>query len=593
MPSRRIGKHDPARPARPDATNHRELLSSVVLLVLALALGYSNSFQGEFIFDDEPSIRRNASIQKLWPLTAALWPGVDRGRTVDGRPLLNLSLAINYAISGLNVWSYHAVNLLIHLAATLALFGLARQTFLLPKLRARFQPYATGLACAIALLWGLHPLQTESVTYIVQRAESLVGLFYLATLYAVARGETSRRPAAWWTGAFLCCLAGMATKEVMVTAPVVTALYLRAFVFDSWRETIQQRGRLLAALASTWILLIALVLAHGGRGGSVDIDAPLSPIQYATFQLAAIVHYLKLSIWPRPLVLDYGKQIEATPAQLAICALVLLILVAATLWALFRRPALGFLGAAFFIILAPSSSVVPVITQVMAEHRMYLPLAAIVSLAVVLGFLAWQRSSGRAHGPRRYLPVIVTAVVALSLGLQTWLRNLDYRTAISIWADTAGKQPDNPRAHSQLSLLYLEAQDIERSLAHVDRTIELTPTDAGPYFFRGVLHLQLKNYEAAAHDFSNCLMLNPDYAEAYQNRGLAWLSLHEYQRAVDDLAKAMQLGPQLVGSYRYRALAYSGLDRVAEAQADAREYLRRGGKPDESLQKLLSGDPPH
>lgn len=556
------------------------------MLVLALAAAYSNSFQGEFIFDDNPSIERNPSIRKLWPLTGPLWPGVDRGRTVDGRPLLNFSLAINYAISGLEVWSYHLLNFLIHAAATLTLFGLVRRTLLLPKLQDRFERNATGLAFVIALIWGLHPLQTESVTYVVQRAESLVGLFYLATLYLVARGESSSRPRGWHACAFLACLAGMATKEVMVTAPVVAALYLRTFVFESVRETLQQRLSLLLALASTWLLLLGLILAHGGRGGSVDLDAPLSPAKYASQQLAAIVHYLRLAVWPRPLVLDYGKQLTVSSTHLALCGLLLFVLVSATVWALFRRPAIGFLGAAFFLILMPSSSVVPVVTQIMSEHRMYLPLAALVTLAVMLALVYWRRSGSQVW----WAPTAVIIVAAIALGAQTWLRNLDYRTGLAIWADTAEKQPDNPRAHSQLTTLYLSAGDIERSLKHVNRTIELSPNESGPHFFRGVLHLQLKEYDAAVRDFDNCLRLAPNHAEAYQNRGLARLNLKQYQQAEEDLTKAMELGPQLVGSYRYRALVYSSLDRLADAQADAREYFRRGGKPDDVLQKLLDCD---
>ena len=164
------------------------------LIVLAAVLAYRDSFSGPFIFDDEHSIQQNPTIGRLWPIWKPLCPP-NHGETVTGRPLLNLSFAVNYAVGGLNVRGYHVANLAIHVLAALLLFGILRRTFLLPS-NGTFQiATPTGLAFVIALLWAIHPLQTESVTYIVQRAESLVGLFYLLTLYCFIRGATSGRGA--------------------------------------------------------------------------------------------------------------------------------------------------------------------------------------------------------------------------------------------------------------------------------------------------------------------------------------------------------------------------------------------------------------
>ncbi len=157
------------------------------LIVLATAAAFSSSFAGSFVFDDPAAIVENPTIRHLWPIWPTLCPP-RHGETVTGRPLLNLSLAINFAISGDKVWSYHAANLAIHILAALLLFGVLRQTFLLPVMRDRWGAAALPLASVIALLWAVHPLQTESVTYTVQRAESLVALFYLLTLYCFIRG---------------------------------------------------------------------------------------------------------------------------------------------------------------------------------------------------------------------------------------------------------------------------------------------------------------------------------------------------------------------------------------------------------------------
>ncbi len=260
---------------------------------------------------------------------------------------------------------------------------------------------------------------------------------------------------------------------------------------------------------------------------------------------------------------------------------------------LLRRPWIGFLGSSFFLILLPTSSVVPILTQVMAEHRMYLPLAAVVTLMVMLGYLGWQRIVGRLPPtPRqqplvRSLPFVVLGLAAVSLGLQTWLRNLDYRTAFSIWSDTVAKLPLNPRAHFHLVNIYLSDGQIDSAMKHLDRAIELSPSEHPFYFLRGALHLRSQDYEAAIHDYNRLIELRPEHSTAHQNRGLARLRLGQFEQAAQDLTKAMQLGPELVNSYRYRALARAALGKRAEAQLDAREYVRRGGQLDDDLRRLI------
>jgi hypothetical protein len=187
-----------------------------VLLVAAGILAYHNSFHGPFIFDDEPSIPDNPHLYSLWPPSSVL--SAPPYSTVAGRPTVCLTLAVNFALGGLNVWGYHAFNLAIHLACTLVLFGILRRTFAGEKLRDRFGAASVGLAAMIALLWELHPLQTECVDYIVQRTESLMGLLLLLTLYCTLRGSESARPGKWYLAAIASCVLGMGSKEVMVSA---------------------------------------------------------------------------------------------------------------------------------------------------------------------------------------------------------------------------------------------------------------------------------------------------------------------------------------------------------------------------------------
>ena len=418
------------------------------LIVLATVLAYRNSLNSPFIFDDEFAIVPNLTIRELWPIWKPLCPP-NHGETVTGRPLLNLSLAVNYALSGLNVWGYHVANLAIHVLAALLLFGIFRRTFLLPALGNSRIPAPTCLALAIAMLWALHPLQTESVTYIVQRAESLVGLLYLLTLYCFIRGATSSCGCRWFVIAVLACLLGMASKEVMVSAPLILLLYDRTFLAGSFRDAWRRRCGVYLALAGTWLLLGWLVIAAGGRGGSAGFGAGVGSWAYLCTQFGAIVHYLKLCLWPHPLLLDYGPDTVPMTLEILPNALLVALLGLATLVALWRWPKIGFLGAWFFAILAPTSSIVPVATQVVAEHRMYLPLAAVVAAVTLAGYLAcWKlvRQGLLSHRVAGIFGVCVATAGVLTLGSLTYHRNTDYHSPLSIWQDTVRQAPRNARA---------------------------------------------------------------------------------------------------------------------------------------------------
>ncbi len=254
---------------------------------------------------------------------------------------------------------YHIFNLIVHTLGSLALFGLVRRTLLQPALRARFGSAATPLALAVALLWAVHPLLTEAVTYVVQRAESLMGLFYLLTLYCFIRGTKSasdtpgagrrRSPAAaptlmdrrrkvWLLAAVGTCALGMATKEVMVSAPLLVLLYDRTFVAGSWRDAWAQRKGFYLSLGATWLLLGWLVLGTENRGGTAGLGLGDSVWTYALTQTRAIVLYLKLALWPHPLVFDYGTEAIEHLADALPFALVIALLIASAAVALWRWP---------------------------------------------------------------------------------------------------------------------------------------------------------------------------------------------------------------------------------------------------------------
>ena len=421
------------------------------LLVMAVIAAYGNSVHGPFIFDDTPSIVENPSIRHLWSGQVLTTPTIERVR-----PVLYLSLAINYALGGLNVEGYHVVNLAIHILAALTLLGLVRRTLLLPALAGRFGPASTGLALAVALVWAIHPLQTESVTYIVQRAESLVGLFYLLTFYCFVRGAASAlgfdlaHPALsmvegrgwmWYASAVAACALGMASKEVMVSAPLVALLYDRLFISGSFKESLRRRWRWHLALAATWAILGLVSLLSLGRAQAAGFGLGMTTWAYARTQFGCIIHYLRLAFWPSPLVLDYGTGTARQAADIVPYAIGVGLLLAATAVALARRPKWGFLGVWFFAILAPTSSIVPLLGQTEAEHRMYLPLAAVVVLVILAGYAALQRLGHRSAKAGTAIAAAMIVAVAAALGWGTCQRNEVYQSPLEIWNNTGREWP--------------------------------------------------------------------------------------------------------------------------------------------------------
>lgn len=555
--------------SRANTLTQREFFVGLACLVGAGLAAYHNSFAGPFVFDDEPAIADNPSIRSLWPIGGVLRPDLDGGATVSGRPLVNLSLAINHALGGQAVAGYHAVNLLIHLLAGLTLWGIVRRTLTeipgrSPAAGEALREAAPGLALGVALLWLLHPLQTAAVTYVVQRAESLTGLCYLFTLYAFIRGtEEPARGGRWLVVSAGVCLLGMASKEVMVSAPLIVFLYDRTFVAGSFRAAWRSRWRYYAALALTWVLLAGLVAGTMGRGGTAGFGTVVGPWHYLLTQCEAIVHYLRLAIWPAPLVFDYGTGVIESLGEVWGRALLLTGLAGATLWALWRRPAWGFMGAVFFALLAPSSSFVPVASQTMAEHRMYLPLV----IPVVLVVLGLHRLAGR-------WGLAVCGLLAAACGVLTVARNADYASAGRLWSDTVAKRPDNARAHHNLGLDALNRGNLAEAARHVGDAVALAPRSPEPHYSLGLILAKQGRQPEAIASYEKALAMDPRHAPAHNNLANALLATGRAAEAGRHYAEAVRLEPDFAGARSSYANWLLDEGRAAEALAQCEEAIR-------------------
>lgn len=546
-----------------------------LLLIAAGLLAYANALNVPFLFDDESSILYNPHLLRLWPLTESLQAPTDT--TAAGRPVVCFSLALNYALGGFAPGGWHALNVVIHVSAAWALFALLRRTLALPRLPGPIREAADGLAFAVALLWLLHPLHTESVTYVIQRAESLAAAFGILTLAAVARAADAARPGRWEAVAVFCCALAMGSKETAVSLPLLVLLYDRCTRAESFAAALRARPRLYAGLAATWLLLAALV-AGAPRSGSAGFGfAHCTPWEYALTQCDVLLHYARLAIWPHPLVFDYGWPISRSWTDALPSGPIVLAVLALTTWAAVRRPLLGFPGVVCLLWLAPTSSFLPIITEPAAEHRMTLPLAPLVTLAVLAAHALMLRLQQRGilsepAGCRVRRFALIAA--ALVLGTLTHLRNRDYQDALTLWSVTVEQRPDNARAHDNLGVAWQRAGHLPEAIAEYRLAVRLDAALAQPHINLGTALAQTGDMEEARRELELGVELAPQMADGWYNLGTL-LGPVDPARAVECLTRAVQLAPARAEAHLNLGIALSILHRDAEAGAAFEQALRR------------------
>lgn len=502
------------------------LIALGFILLSCVFVSYHNSFRVPFLLDGRIFIEHDEKIRRIWPLRDVLHG--------SSRPLTRLSFALNYCVNKLDVLGYHFVNLCVHMAAALALFGLIRRTLRAPRLASRRLP-AEWIAFAAALLWAVHPLQTQSVTYIFQRAESFMGLCYVLTVYAAARGFAAGRAAGWLAASCGFCLLGMGSKAIMVTAPVMVLVYDRVFWASSWEEIRLKRAFFYLGLAASWLAVICIALGHHESRASAGFALTHIMWLYMLVQPGVILHYLKISFWPFPLVLDHGWPFVLDCAGILPLA-VILAMVLATLWALFRRPTLGFLGFWFFFILMPTSSFFP-LADPMEEHRMYLPLAAVIVAAVLA---VWFIAGRTVRDPRvrSLLLAVALAAAAVFLITNTVQRNEDYRSRFSMWQDVVSKRPRNPRGHEIIAGIFKERGNFREAFVHYREALlhrafgHLPEADeACGQYNQGIDLIEQGDTDGAIEHYGYALRLKPGFVEARNNLAVALAAKGRFMEA--------------------------------------------------------------
>ncbi len=549
--------------AEPGSTTGLRPLKIAALLAVIVAIVYVNSLAAPFLFDDLLFVGQDGMIRQAWD-----W---DSWRYLN-RAFATWTLQWNYEVGrGFYPWQYRLTNVVIHIAAGLALFGLVRRTLLLPggaRSATEGVPYsdhaavvipqhiadrADWFAAAVALLWLVHPLQTQAVTYVVQRYESLMAMFFLLTLYFAVRGAQSKKPRDWYIAAFVACSLGALSKEIIAVAPLVVLLYDRAFLTGTFAGAWRRRWPLYLTLLlpAAFLLVVTRQSFVGERTGSVGFGMEhITAWEYFRSQPGVILHYLRLSFWPDRLILDYGWPVAQSPLAIYGLGAVIVLLVGASLWATWRYPKLGFLGLSFFLILAPTSSILP-IKDLAFEHRMYLPLATVV----VLTALAVEQLMVRLRLPesvRIQAALVLVALVAGSLSLRTMLRNRDYADSVAIWAQCIENNPAHARPYRILADVYAKDHP-EAAIAFYQESLAKNPDWAWMWIDLGNAQLKRKNVAAAEQAYTHATQVRPDLIESQLNLSRLRMRQGDYAGAVAAVEQALAQKPRDPGTLKQLA----------------------------------------
>jgi hypothetical protein len=537
--------------AFPDSsdTNRRTLetirrYAAYISLLACVVFCYWNAGSGEFVFDDLQAIVKNDSIRTLTPISASLW--AKRDTPTAGRPLVNLSFALNYAFAGLSPSSYRWTNVVLHCLNAWMLFALLCR--LQAKLGWASGTWSKNFALLTAVLWAVHPLQVEAVVYVTQRTELLMAFFLLATLLAsrmAVDSSTIVSPRFFQVLAVTACGLGMACKEVMVVAPILVVLADRAFGNLSMKQLWKTRKAFYVGLAATWFILIWL-LSSDPRGNSAGFSCGSGVGEYLKTQCYAIVHYLRLAVVPSGLCADYGTSLITDFRTWFPRAIFLAAVLLAVVWSCFRSLRIAFWGFWFFLILAPSSSFIPIATEPIAERRMYLPLVAVIVLVMCALQLAWFRLKLR--GDSRLYSFLPTAAFIIALGVAsiflftTRQRVRIYSSEVVFWSDVLSKRPNNARAHQSLGA-YWFSRDLQKADEHFLQANRLNPEQADSYFNLGLTRAAQQRHEEAIPLFETTLHLDPTNAAAWIALAGSQLSMGLKSEAIESLRETLRLSP--------------------------------------------------
>ena len=553
----------------------REILL-LSLLVVVVILIYTDTLTTPFIFDDLNNIHNNPHIRvPSLSLKNLAWAGFHSPET--RRPVANISFALNYYFSGYNLVSYHVVNILIHAASGIFLFLLAKATLKTPALRTRYEKYG-WIPFLTAFIWMVHPLQTQSVAYIVQRMNSLATMFYVLSMLFYVKFRMSKALRARWplfAGCVITAFLAFGTKEITATLPLFIILYEWYFFQEL---SAQWAKRNFLVLGGIFLLFIIIALIYLDYNPVARVLASyrmrdFTPLQRILTEFRVVIFYISLLLWPNPsrLNLDHDFAISyslVNPVTTLISLTVIIALIAFAILIARKEPLLSFCIFWFFGNLVIESPIIGL--ELVFEHRNYLPTMFAVLAIVSLTF--------------RYLKHVLAAAIALSLVgalfcVWTFERNRVWADEITLYQDSAAKSPAKARPQNNLGAALSRQGRLAEAIEQYRAALMIKPGYADAHYNLGYALAKQGKLDDGITHFIEALRIDPKNLKALNNLGVAEALRGNYPKAIDHFRAALKINPSDADVHNNLGFA-----------------LRKQGDQDAALQhftRALTIDPGH
>jgi tetratricopeptide (TPR) repeat protein len=561
-----------------NAAKHRHIPDTVqqalyiFFLVAFVFIVYASNLDGPFIFDDS-RIENNPQLH-ITSLSLHNLAKAGFESSPSTRPVSYMTFALNYYFHGFQTRGYHLVNICIHALAAILLFLLIRTTLNLPPLRAKYSTY-TWLPFAAALVWAVHPLQTQSVSYIIQRMNSLAALFYILSLYLYTRARLARNTEKKWLlfiGALLAGILALGSKETAATLPFFIFLYEWYFFQDlklSWlKRQVIPALIMLAGITLLVLLYLGLNPLDYITASYANREFTLSQRLLTEFRI--VVFYISLLLFPHPsrLNLDHHVILSTglfSPVSTLISAIILLMLFIAALVCARKYRLISFCLLWYLGNLVIESSFIGL--ELIFEHRNYLPsmLLVLLVLALILPILKYPR-----------LRIIFIALVVLFFSFWTFERNRVWRDKITLWSDCATKSPGKARPHNNLGVALKKNFRLEEAVAHFTTTIRLDPEFTEAYNNLANSYILLGRYEEAIANYKMALTVSPNNFLLHRNLGNALFDTWQLQEALFHYKVAVHLNPGDIDARRSLASVQQMI--TAQQSRKKKRTTEKGGK---------------
>ena len=545
---------------------------TISVFVILVSLIYSNTFKSPFLFDDRAHIPDNPHIQitelNLKNLIAAAFKSPS-----PNRPVANISFALNYYFHKLNVIGYHCTNICIHILAGIFLYLLIKSTLSLESLSKKYRNPAQ-IAFFAALLWLVHPIQTQSVTYIVQRMNSMAGMFYILSLLLYVKGRLAvqmrKTSWLWFSGCVPAALLSFGCKEITATLPVFIILYEWYFFQDLNRSWLK---RYLPRIIGVFIILGLLGWWYLGAH---PLDKILSgyarwdftPTERLLTQSRVLIYYISLLLYPNPARLNVDHDFTVShslinPPTTLLCIMAVIGLIGLAFYLAKKDRILSFSILWFFGTLVIESSVLGL--QLVFEHRLYLP-SMFVSLAFVL--LVWRLIK------QNWARAGVFCIIIPLFCVWTYQRNSVWTDPVTLWLDSAHKSPQKIRPYYNAGCVLQKSGINDEAIKYYNKALLLNPNHASAHINLGVILANENRIDEAIAHYTKALQIDPKSDKAYFDTGIAFYKQDKFDKALSYYRQALRINPGFTQAYQNIAIIFYQQNEIGKAMGHWAEALR-------------------